>query len=344
MNFGFEKKKNTSKLKVLLLSVVLLYTFSVNGQVNCPPNITVFSEPGLCGAMVNVPRPCTEAPNHTGFYQVGVHDVVSICGATRCTTRITVMDGQGPVFPNCVNRTIQLLDGQCGPNIFELLNPIDNCDAFGALRFAATNGNPYPINHEFKPGTYNLSYSVTDRSNNTSNCSFVLTVIGIPSRTTAIACTKNLNISLDSNCMAIITPKILLEGGPYGCYEDYKVQIFDELNRPVGDTLRAQNVGKTIKAEVTSPEGNKCWTNVTVEDKEPPVLNCKPIYTTCGSNTTPGAALPLLVPYKAHLTNSNKFITSISTTTKPMPIQVFGLTAGSITDIDVYIRVKHTNV
>lgn len=341
MNLSFEKLRVLKK-KVGMMLILIVTVYHSYGQ--CPADRVVYNEPGKCGAFVNISRPCDNAPNHSAFYTVGVHNVISDCGTFRCTTRITVIDEEGPQFSNCGSKTVTLTDGQCGPNAFELLNPFDNCDAFGALTITPVNGNNYPLHHEFKPGNYNLSYRVTDRVGNSSVCSFSLSVVGIQNRTTAIACTKNLNLSLDSNCIAIVTPKIMLEGGPYGCYDDYKVKVYDELDRLIGDTLRAQHVGKKLRAEVISPEGNKCWGNVILEDKEPPVLNCKPIYTTCTSSTTPGAPLPVMVPFKAHLTSSNKFISAAGTPTRSLPIQVFGLTNGSIQSLSVVLRIKHTNV
>ena len=346
MDIGFAilSRLKVNFSKIILSSALLFFGVSLwsQGEVNCAEPITVYNQPGQCGATVTIPSFCEGQPANTSFYTVGIHDVTINCGQTACVVRVTVLDGEGPIFPSCGPVTLTLTSGACGPNALELVQPIDNCDALAALTILPANGNPYPINHEFGPGFYNLSYIVRDRSNNSSICSFGLTVLGVPNRVTSITCYKDLNLSVDQNCEIVVTPLMMLEGGPYGCLDEYIVTVFDPNNNPIGNTIPYKYLNQPLKTEVLSPDGNRCWGLVTLEDKAPPVLECDPIYTTCKGDIKPGSLLPTKITYKAQATDS--IIPAGAPVTRTFNVDVFGLNDGSITDINVLLDVQHTNI
>jgi hypothetical protein len=79
------------------------------------------------------------------------------------------------------------------------------------------NGDAFPI------GTTVVQYTAIDGSGNTTVCSFNVTVEEYPEelQTSVLACNGGINFSVDASCTAVITADMVLEGGPYGCYEDF---------------------------------------------------------------------------------------------------------------------------
>lgn len=96
---------------------------------------------------------------------------------------------------------------------------------------------------------------------------------------TSLVCNDLVFVSLDEDCAVTIKSEMVLEGGPYCCYDDYIVE-FDKTaplgNGPwvQGDLTKA-DVGKTYQVRITDPaSGNKCWGNIKAEDKLPAKLDC----------------------------------------------------------------------
>ena len=124
------------------------------------------------------------------------------------------------------------------------------------------SGSPFP------PGTTTNVYQAMDAFGQTATCSFDVTVIG----STTMAC-KDLNVSLDSSCMALITPRMVLVG-EYNCYDVFEVTL-SHYNQPVPNPVTADWIGKHITATVTDPTtGNSCWSTLLIEDKLAPIIAC----------------------------------------------------------------------
>ncbi|MBK8699591.1 MAG: T9SS type A sorting domain-containing protein [Saprospiraceae bacterium] len=202
--------------------------------------------------------------------------------------------------------------------------------------------NPYPVDHDFTEGVYNLSYIATDASGNSSSCNFTFTVNGAIGVVSSIACNDLVQISLDTICEAIVEPDQILEGGPYGCFDDYEVIIYNKLNQPIGNGLTSSYIGQTLKVSVFDANGNSCWGILKVEDKNPAPLNCAPIYTTCIGDLSPGSPLPQTITVQAILNgatipNNNKYA-------REFFVNVYGLGNAIITDLDVMVDIEHQNV
>lgn len=208
-----------------------------------------------------------------------------------------------------------------------------------------TPGNlstPSPL-AEFEPGTYNLSYVATDASGNSSSCQFLFTVNGTPNVVTSITCNDLVNISLDTACVATITADEILEGGPYGCEDNYEVIIYNKQNQPIGNKLTSAQIGQTLKVAVVAPNTNSCWGLIKVEDKSPAVLNCMPIYTTCVGNLKPGSNLPTMLTYPATGASGAKIPTNTKYA-RNFVVEAFGAEGAVITDIDVMLDIAHTDI
>lgn len=104
----------------------------------------------------------------------------------------------------------------------------------------------------------------------------------------ALGCNGSIQVSLDANCEAAITPDLVItdfEGGmtpscPAGVFT---VQIQDEhgntlvfpLNPDGFPVIDGSLIGQTAFVSITDEvSGNSCWGELTVEDKIPPIIEC----------------------------------------------------------------------
>lgn len=131
--------------------------------------------------------------------------------------------------------------------------------------------------NSFPPGVTTNVYQVTDANGQTASCSFSVNVIG----STSISC-KNINVSLDQNCQALITPQMLL-AGQFNCYDVFEVTL-SHYGTPVPNPIDSHYLGLHIVATVTDPTtGNSCWSDLLIEDKLAPIAICRADTTDCFS-------------------------------------------------------------
>ena len=126
-------------------------------------------------------------------------------------------------------------------------------------------------------GATGTTHTITLKETRPSTC---IAPIEIPVTISApiseqISCINQLNVSLDYKCEAIVTPEMILVGGPYS-YESYNVMLFDKfMNFIPNATLNSSYLGQTITAKVVNAcDGNSCWSKVLVEDKLKPTIAC----------------------------------------------------------------------
>ncbi|MCC6814776.1 MAG: HYR domain-containing protein, partial [Saprospiraceae bacterium] len=163
-----------------------------------------------------------------------------------------------------------------------------------------TCGQPYAPGCFFPIGCTRLCYSATDAAGNVATCEFNVCVNAYPNPITALACHDNVQLSLDENCQITLHPDMFLSGGPYKCYDAYRIQarlwttigngglIDREPNIP-GIQLNGQDLGRDFRITVIdTATGNSCWSHATIEDKLPPALTCPPdITVSCAAGTSP---------------------------------------------------------
>lgn len=112
-----------------------------------------------------------------------------------------------------------------------------------------------------------------------------------PSNICDLACNLNgINVGINEECEALITPAMVLEGPNHDCTEDYYLVLTDpsDKNRKVPNPINKNYIGKTLQAQVYHINGNQvdnsCWGYVTIEDKLPPVIYCpKPDTISCNA-------------------------------------------------------------
>ncbi|MBK6904356.1 MAG: HYR domain-containing protein [Saprospirales bacterium] len=162
-------------------------------------------------------------------------------------------------------------------NIFQDDIPLTNNSEIDPL-----TGEPYDCGDQFPIGVYDMSYTATDAAGLTAECNFTITVLEYPNPTSTLACNDNVQISVDEDGCSEVLADQILEGGPYGCYDDYIVEVLNQFGFPTGNQVCCNNVGQTKTVRVTDPDtGNKCWGSITVEDKLPPVIECADINVSC---------------------------------------------------------------
>ena len=92
------------------------------------------------------------------------------------------------------------------------------------------------------------------------DCCFDVTVVEYPTPTTTLACNDNVQVSVNENCEAFISTDMILEGGPYGCYDEYIVAVEGYGSGFGGVTIDNNAIGETLTVTVTDPStGNSCW-------------------------------------------------------------------------------------
>lgn len=161
---------------------------------------------------------------------------------------------------------------------------------------------------------------------------------------TAIACNDEVQISLDEDCEVTVTPDMILEGGPYGCFDSYTVVIKNENDVVYGNTLTSSNIGQELYVTVTNPAGNSCWGRILLEDKLPAPVDCIPVYTTCSGDLEPGDPVTPNVTYKATLNPINSSLPASGTSSRSIPIEVYGLNGATTTNVAVRFSIAHEAV
>lgn len=118
-------------------------------------------------------------------------------------------------------------------------------------------------------GTYNVSYTLSDESGNSASGNIEVIVIS----GNVIVCNSFINVSLDNNGIATITPDMVLEGailgnGIYqlsvdgGPFEDF---VTIDCGAPGVDEIQV-----TIMELTTQ---NQCWSMLSIEDKLHPIID-----------------------------------------------------------------------
>jgi hypothetical protein len=135
----------------------------------------------------------------------------------------------------------------------------------------------FDISQPLGPGVYDFRFEARDCFGNTDTCEFSATIIGnVPG---SLAC-KNLNISLDANCQALITPDMIVAGI---CTAGMTVEL-SHYGIPIPNPVDSHYLWKHITATlIDTLSGNSCWGDLYIEDKLAPVIVCRADTTDCYS-------------------------------------------------------------
>ena len=270
-------------------------------SVECPVNVTVPADPGLCNADVTVPAPVVTDPcpytmtndytgtdDASGNYPVGTTTVTwTITGIsdndTTCIQTITVNDTELPTI-TCPPDVVAIAEPpECEVPAYEVGMPEadDNCPGWELtwVMEGATEGSGSGF---IPPTTYNvgvttITYTVTDASGNADSCIFTVTVNDqVPP--TIIDCPNDTAVNADAGeCDTYIELQ-----GPIVSDSCGEIVYIDN-DSPYGtDSLDASGtypVGvHTITWTFIDESGNdtSCVQTITVIDNQLPTITCPP--------------------------------------------------------------------
>jgi hypothetical protein len=169
-------------------------------------------------------------------------------------------------------------------------NPGDNNIA--SQTFTVNGVTSTTFNPAAGVGQYTIVYTVDGGTPKAANANdpgcvqSVSTVVNVVATPTTLVCNDQVYVSLDIDCVSEILPDDILEGN-YGCSDDYLVELDETApygNGPwVPATVGIADIGHTYQVRVTHKvSGNRCWGNVTIEDKLAPGINCTDVTVSCG--------------------------------------------------------------
>ncbi len=205
-------------------------------------------------------------------------------------------------------------------------------------------GNTLLIGEEAPAGVSQVTYEAIDASGNSTAINFTVTVEAFGEFITAIVCNDEVQISLDEACMEVVTADLILEGGPYACFDLYTVEIEDADGNSYGDVVTGDNIGQDLIVRVTGPNNNSCWGKLIVEDKAPAQLDCIDVTTTCFGETFPGSPIADRVTIPANLNQFNAVISDDEPNIANLTFPVNGLVRSTITDVMIRLNIEHTSV
>jgi len=226
----------------------------------------------------------------------------------------------------------------------------------GFVRYSTTSGQA-PLQLSGKASGEYLDYHdspfvnvfrCTDVNGNSTTCSFTVTVKEFPNPVTSLKCNDFITIALGDGCTGVIGADDVLEGGPYGCYDDYEVRIDRTL--PLGNgpweapILFASDIGKTYRVRTRDDVGNQCFTDIKVIDSKPPLLDCSPVSPVtlpCNFPIDPIVSKSATLTLRfaaADLTALNKEVVDFQTREYTFP--VFVPQGATVTDVDFKTKIS----
>ncbi len=263
-----------------------------NPVINCPGNITVNNAPGLCSSVVTFGATATDncgtvsvvqtsgSPSGSAF-PVGNSSVTfrATDGSGRtstCSFVVTVIDNEAPMVTcgsgglisgpnhNSFDNDVTLANepGICGA-LHEFDNEVtDNCPGFSFVQIAGLpSGSTYPV------GATTNTFLATDASGNTTECSFVVTVVDVEAP--VVNCPAG--VTLNSNngvCGAVVSYAVSTSDNCPGQTLSQTAGLTSGSLFPVGTT--------TNDFVVVDAAGNQsaCSYVVTVVDAQSPTITC----------------------------------------------------------------------
>jgi HYR domain len=249
--------------------------------VTCSANVVQDSDPGACGAVVDYTMPtasdnCSVASVSCDRASGSVFDVGTTtvtCTATdtagntsQCSFDVTVNDAEAPIIACSQDVKAATDPGQCTAVVdFAAPTASDNCG------LASVTCDP-PSGSTFDEGDTIVTCTATDKSGNTSQCSFTVTVND--GEDPGIACPADIATQNDTGvCGAVVnyTTPIATDN----CQSMIKGTPVPVVCDPPSGTLFGEGA-TDVCCTATDNSGNmaQCCFTVTVDDTVPPVAKC----------------------------------------------------------------------
>ncbi len=225
------------------------------------------------------------------------------------------------------NLTFDLGSGECGKVVTYQVSVTGDCQATLPVQTAGLpSAAMFPIG--VTQNCFTLDLPPFGSPDGDTTCCFDITVVEFPNPVANLVCDDLTLISIDEDCQLCIGAGLILEAGPYRCFDKYLVEL--DKTAPLGNgpwvsaCVGAADIGKTFQVRITEPAfGNKCWGTVIIEDKLPPVLKCRDLELPCNANLAVGAA-----PWPAAVENHALTQASLSDT--------IGATGSQSPDVHTY--------
>ncbi len=266
-----------------------------NPTANCPANITVGNDAGLCGANVtfnatvsdNCPSATIACSAMSGdFFAVGTTTVncvaVDAAGNTAtCSFDITVNDTQKPTANCPVNISTNVDPGQCTATVnYGAASAVDNCPG-PTFSCSPVSGSSFNV------GVTTVTCTATDAAGNTANCTFNVTVIDNQGPTANCPGNQTVNVA-SGTCAANVS---------------WTASASDNCPGPSVSCSPASGssfgVGVTpVTCTATDASGNtaNCTFNVTVIDNQGPTAICHGDTTVVNDAGLCGATVSFSIP------------------------------------------------
>lgn len=283
------------------------FTVTVNDNedpvLNCPLDMVVSNDLGLCEAVVNFATPVgtdncpssvtiqTEGMVSGDSYPKGTttnsYLVTDASGNTAtCSFTITVIDDEDPKIDCPANITVDNDPGVCGA-VVTYTPPVgtDNCPgAVTGLNSGLGSGALYPI------GTTTETYTVVDAEGFTATCSFTVTVED--NEYPVITCPSDITVNNDlGTCGAVVTYTAPV--GTDQCSGHTTVQTVGLVS---GSTFPFGETVNTFAVTDTAGNVTTCSFTVTVNDNEAPEISCPEDITVYSDPATCGALVTYTTP------------------------------------------------
>jgi uncharacterized protein YrzB (UPF0473 family) len=257
--------------------------------IACPADITVNTDIGMCGKVVNYPVAigqdnCSITVSQTGglasgsIFPIGINTVEFTAtdnsgNTTVCSFTITVTDNELPTMV-CQNITIQLdASGNASINAADVDGgSTDNC----GISTIAVSPNTFDCSDI---GNNLVVLTITDVNGNSNTCTAIVTVEDI---TSPVVVCQNIIVELNPVTGTVTIDGIDVDGGSADAcgINSYSLDI---------DTFDCSNIGvNNVVLTVTDNNGNSstCSAIVTVEDNSSPILVCQNFTLELGTDGT----------------------------------------------------------
>lgn len=252
--------------------------------INCPPNQTKSTDPGLCTAVITYATPT--ATDNCAIASL-MHVSGGVSGSTftkststvtwkatdsagnnsTCSFTVTVTDGQVPNISCPANQTKNTAPGQCSAVVtYGPLTATDNCTATPVVSIQSG----LPSNSAFPKGQTIVVWKATDEAGLTKTCTFRVTIndTELPAAICPASQTVNVapgscasaalsyTVTATDNCMSP-APALLRLGGPAS-----------------GSSFPSGVTNVTWRATDASGNMKTCSFSVTVQDNIAPGISC----------------------------------------------------------------------
>ena len=240
--------------------------------ITCPTNVSVNTDAGLCSASsVTLGTPtsadnCIMVTNSNDAVEPYAKGVTNVTwkvtdmsnNTATCIQTVTVTDIELPTITCPTNVSVNTDAGLCSASNVTLGTPTsaDNC-------IMVTNSNNAV--EPYAKGVTNVTWTVTDMSNNTATCIQTVTVTDIELPT--ISCPTDVTVNTDAG---LCTASNVALGTPTSA--DNCIMVTNTNNAVEPYALGVTNV--TWKVTDMSNNSATCMQTVTVEDNELPVITC----------------------------------------------------------------------